>query len=455
MAGKYLSYAEYKDSGVEWLGEIPDHWNISKLKFLADIQPSNIDKKTKDGEIPVMLCNYTDVYYNDEADESINYMRASATDEQIEKFTLKAGDTIITKDSEDPSDIAVPAFVPNDLPGVVCGYHLAMIRPKNCNYGAYVKRVFESDYAQAYFETRANGLTRYGLGTYPLCNAYYPNPTESEAITIANFLDHETAKIDTLIAKQQQLIKLLKEKRQVVISHAVTKGLNPDAPMKDSGVEWLGEVPERWSTIPLKLVVTTRKGVAFKSSDFCDSGVRVVKASDIKNLGVKTSEVFLPISFAEQYPKALLRENDIILSTVGSTPDVKNSAVGQMGILPKKLEGALLNQNTVVFDPMAAMHKGYLPFVLHTAGYRDHLDLHAHGTANQASLNVSDMTRFIIPLPPYEEQIAIYKYIVDRLKNFDQLELKATRAQHLLIERRTALISAAVTGKIDVRNWKP
>lgn len=103
MAGKYQTYPEYQDTGVEWLGDIPEHWDVKKLKFIAYVQPSNVDKKSKDGEQPVRLCNYTDVYYNDKVDESLEYMAATATAEQIEKFTLKAGDTIITKDSEDPT----------------------------------------------------------------------------------------------------------------------------------------------------------------------------------------------------------------------------------------------------------------------------------------------------------------------------------------------------------------
>ncbi|GAX61455.1 restriction endonuclease S subunits [Candidatus Scalindua japonica] len=240
MTGRYQAYPEYKDSGVEWLGEVPEHWDVKKLKFIANIHPSNIDKKTKDGELPIVLCNYTDVYYNDFIDNSIDFMKASATIEQIEKFTLQAGDTIITKDSEDPNDIAIPTFVSENMPGVVCGYHLSVIRPFNKSYSAYVKRVFECEYARAYFATRSNGLTRYGLGTYALENVFYPQPIKEEAVVIANFLNHETTKIDTLIEKQQQLIKLLKEKRQAVISHVVTKGLNPDVAMKDSGVEWLG-----------------------------------------------------------------------------------------------------------------------------------------------------------------------------------------------------------------------
>ncbi len=267
---KYQAYPEYKDSGVEWLGELPEHWDVKKLIFIAKVQPSNVDKKTNDGENSVLLCNYTDVYYNDTVNANMECMKASATEEQIKKFTLRAGDTIITKDSEDPNDIAISTYVPEDMVGVICGYHLSIVRPHDKVYGAYIKRVFECDYVRAYFATRSNGLTRYGLGTYPLDNVFYPNPPEKEAANIANFLDHETAKIDTLIEKQQQLIKLLKEKRQAVISHAVTKGLNPNAPMRDSGVAWLGEVPEHWQIKQAKHVFVLQRGHDLSSDKFIE-----------------------------------------------------------------------------------------------------------------------------------------------------------------------------------------
>ncbi len=160
---RYLAYPAYKDSGVEWLGEVPEHWKVKKLKFLATTRPSNVDKKSTPSQIPVSLCNYTDVYYNEEITPRISFMKATATADQINKFSLRQGDIIVTKDSEDPNDIAIPAFVPKDLDGVVCGYHLTMIRSFSENSGAYIKRIFDSAYARSLFATRANGLTRYGL----------------------------------------------------------------------------------------------------------------------------------------------------------------------------------------------------------------------------------------------------------------------------------------------------
>ena len=204
-------YPKYKDSGVEWLGEVPEHWGVERLKKISRVFPSNVDKKSNEGEAQVLLCNYTDVYYNERIIASMEFMSATATDDQIAKFTLRAGDTIITKDSETADDIAVAAYVPDDLPGVVCGYHLSMVRPREGVSGAFVKRLFDSTYAKSCFAVRANGLTRVGLSQYEIDNVDMPVPSSAEQSAIAAFLDRETAKIDDLIAEQQRLIELLKE----------------------------------------------------------------------------------------------------------------------------------------------------------------------------------------------------------------------------------------------------
>ena len=166
----FPKYPKYKASGVEWLGEVPEHWEVKRLKRICNVFPSNVDKKSQEGETPVVLCNYTDVYYNEKITSALEFMVATATTDQIAKFTLRAGDTIITKDSETADDIAVAAYVPEDLPGVVCGYHLSMVRPLSDASGAFITRLFGSVYAKSRFATLANGLTRVGLGQYQLDN---------------------------------------------------------------------------------------------------------------------------------------------------------------------------------------------------------------------------------------------------------------------------------------------
>lgn len=153
-------YPDYKATGLEWLPVIPTDWEIRRLKQFCTVFPSNVDKKSIEGESPVKLCNYTDVYYNDSIRAEMESMDATASEEQVKKFALRAGDVIITKDSETADDIAIAAYVPKTLPGVICGYHLSMLRPRADVNGLYVKRVFDSIYAKSLFSVRANGLTR-------------------------------------------------------------------------------------------------------------------------------------------------------------------------------------------------------------------------------------------------------------------------------------------------------
>jgi type I restriction enzyme S subunit len=215
---------------------------------------------------------------------------------------------------------------------------------------------------------------------------------------------------------------------------------------KESSVEWSDNIPKSWVEVPLKLLVSTRKGVAFKSADFCETGCKVVKASDIKNLTIENSIVYLPETFKNLYPKAVLNAGNIILSTVGSAAHVKNSAVGQLGRLPKKLAGSLLNQNTVIFEPNTGkISENYLFILLQMSAYRDHLDLHAHGTANQASLNISEMLSFYCVLPPFEEQQKIANFLDHETAKIDTLIAKQEKLIELLKEKCQAVISHAVT----------
>lgn len=212
-----------KDSGVEWIGEIPEHWGVEKIKNLSQVKPSNVDKKTKDNEPPVLLCNYTDVYNNEFITMDLDFMKATATYDQIKKLSLNVGDIIITKDSESADDIAVPAIVTEKLENVVCGYHLAVIRPNEEKiYPKFLFRSFESDKINKQFEHGANGVTRFGLGTYPINNAYVCQPPLSEQKEIANYLDNENSKIYKATNKIMVHTDLLEEYKTSLIHNVVT-----------------------------------------------------------------------------------------------------------------------------------------------------------------------------------------------------------------------------------------
>lgn len=445
---KYEVYAEYKDSGVDWLGEIPSHWDLKSSKFLFNIvngsTPKSGVEEYWEGDITWVTPSDLSKIESFEISESARSITNKGLD-SCGTSLVPSGSLILSC----RAPIGSLAITTTEVCTNQGCKSLVAIDEINTKFIYYFLSVSTEQ-----LNILGRGTTFLELSSDELGNLKIPFPVVNEAEKIANFLDYETAKIDSLIEKQQQLIQLLKEKRQAVISHAVTKGLNPNVSMKDSGVEWLGEVPEHWNTLPLKLCVQTRKGVAFKAVDFCDAGIRVVKASDIKQKTIRESETFLPNSYVNEFPKAVLHTDDLILSTVGSTPDVKNSAVGQIGKVPQSLSGSLLNQNTVVFSSTEILDQNFLYYLVQTNSYRDHLDLNAHGTANQASLNISDMLNFMISIPELNEQVEIKNYLDKKISKVEELELKILAMSISLNERRTALISAAVTGKIDVRNWQ-
>jgi type I restriction enzyme S subunit len=211
-----------KDSGVEWIGEIPEGWKVKKLRYLANCFPSNIDKHSKANEKEVRLCNYTDVYKNNYITDDMEFMIATASDEQIIKFTLKEGDIVITKDSETASDIAVPTYIKEKLTNVVCGYHLAIIRTYQGSYSKYLFQALNTKLFNAQFEVCSNGITRVGLGNSDLKNGCFLLPTEDEQIKISDFIEKGTSKIATAISLKEQEIEKLKEYKATLINSAVT-----------------------------------------------------------------------------------------------------------------------------------------------------------------------------------------------------------------------------------------
>ena len=278
--GGYVAYPAYKDSQSKWIGVIPIHWKLKKLKFIATVQPSNVDKKTIEGEEPVLLCNYTDVYKNDFIDSQLDFMQATAMPSEIKKFAIDVGDVIVTKDSETAADIAVPAYVSEKLEGVLCGYHLTQIKPIDLD-GKYLFRLFQSTGFNAQFVVSANGVTRFGLPQYAISNALTAVPPIDEQQTIAHFLDYKTAQIDALIAKKELLLKKLAQKRTALISHAVTKGLDPSAPIKDSGVPWLGEIPIHWNVKKLKFVAKVQPSNVDKKTNEDEEPVLLCNYTDV------------------------------------------------------------------------------------------------------------------------------------------------------------------------------
>lgn len=210
-----------KESGVEWIGKIPKNWEMKCLKYLVQMQFSNVNKKQEEGEIDVVSCNYVDVYKNDAITKDLEFLPITGTANEIARFTIKKGDVLVTKDSETADDIAVPALVTEDLDGVLCGYHLAMIRP-HALHSTYLFRLFQSPSYNVHFEVSANGVTRFGLGMDAFGSAFTPVPPMQEQIAIAQHVEHEVNRIKQTITKINKEIELLQEYRTALISEAVT-----------------------------------------------------------------------------------------------------------------------------------------------------------------------------------------------------------------------------------------
>lgn len=445
-------YPKYKDSGVDWLGRVPEHWTVRRLKHVCKAFPSNVDKKSHEGERPVLLCNYTDVYYNDRITADLQFMAASASPDQIDRFTLRAGDTVITKDSETADDIAVSAYVPDDLPGVVCGYHLSVVRPGADTSGGFVKRLFDSAYTKAMVAVKANGLTRVGLSQYDIDNIEWPWPPSEEQSAIAAFLDRETSKIDALIAEQQRLVELLKEKRQASISHAVTKGLNPDAQMRTSGVEWLGDVPSHWEVTRLKRVtVSMEQGWSPQCESFPaeeDGEWGVLKVGCVNGGRFNPIENKLLPPELDPIPALSIREGDLLVSRANTRELAGSAAVADRDYPFLMLCDKLYRLR---FDK-GRLNPNFVSFFLGCPAARSRIELDATGaSASMVNIAQSTILDLEIALPPIDEQSVIVDTISGRLSSFDALSSEAQRAIDLLEERRAAVITAAVTGQRDVR----
>lgn len=212
-----------KPSGVEWIGDIPEHWEARRLRTLAAVRASGVDKNTNEDEVPVMLCNYVDVYKNDRITAAIDFMKATATPEEIRAFELKTGDVIITKDSESWDDIAIPTFVPEALPGIVCAYHLALIRPFSGEIeGEFLFRAFSSDPVADQFRIAATGVTRFGLTQGAIKGVFFPLPPLEEQRAIIAHINEKCAEISQAISRAQREIDLVREYHTRLISDVVT-----------------------------------------------------------------------------------------------------------------------------------------------------------------------------------------------------------------------------------------
>ncbi len=445
---KYSRYEKYKDSGIEWLGAVPHKWKFERLHNVAQIKTSNIDKKKVVGQDIIRLCNYIDVYYHDKITSEIKFMLASASKNEIERFHLKKGDVIITKDSESPFDIGIPTFINENIKDLVCGYHLSIIKSyNNCLIGSFLFYALKSLTSVYQFSISANGVTRFGLSYKNIKNIKIVIPSIHEQSKIAEFLDQKTTQIDTLIEKKKAFIEKLNEKRVALITKAVTKGLDDSVPMKDSGVDWLGEIPARWDIRRIKECSTTiSKGTTptTEGREIISVGpVRFFKAENISDGDIiNEPQCFIDDETNNILKRSQLKDGDVLFVIAGAT-------LGKTAIIQDSHLPANTNQAVSFIRPNTYLNSYYLKCWFQSSLFKELTWLYAVQSA-QPNLSMGVLGNFIIPLPVVIEQHTIVDYINLKTSKIYELIQKLTTAINRLNEYRTALITAAVTGKIKV-----
>lgn len=444
--GKYQAYPEYIDAESKWLDMLPAKWKRAPLKHLVAVRITDGPHETPDF-----------------VDDGVPFLSAEAVKNNTLDFTKKRGyitrelhefyskkclpqldDVFMIKSGNTTGNIAIVETTEE----FNIWSPLALIRANRQKVlPRFVYYAMRADYFRTSVELSWSQGTQPNIGMAVIENLHIPFGTLEEQQGIANFLDHETVKIDTLIEQQQQLIQLLKEKRQAVISHAVTKGLNPDAPMKDSGVEWLGEVPAHWTLTRLKYEAALNPKAA--TVDLSPSlECNFVPMEKLKTDYLLLDEVRTVDEVYSGY--TCFCNGDVLMAKVTPCFENKNIAVAS------DLRNGVGFGSTEIYVLRAkpSIDKRFLFYRLQENEFMDIATAAMTGAGGLKRVPSDVVNNFQFALPPLDEQKAICEFLENQKERFTILDSFAQRQVVLLQERRTALISAAVTGKIDVRNWQ-
>ncbi len=426
---RYKPYPKYKPSGVEWLGEVPEHWKSIKIKqvFLEKKKKSN--PTLNSGSISFGRV----VYKNDDSipeTTKASYQEVLSGEFLVNplnlNFDLKSLRTAL-------SDINVV---------VSTGYIVLQSKPE---YDKHFLRWLLYEFDVAHMKTLGAGV-RQTVSFNDIGNEYLYVPTSEEQTAIANFLDRETAKIDTLIGKQERLIELLQEKRQALISHAVTKGLDPNVKMKDSGVEWLGEVPEHWKIPKIKYFAVTDSGATPASTnrqEYYENGIYPwIRTTDLNNGELFSTPIKITQKAIKDTACNIVPEGSVLIGMYGGA-----GTIGKHSLLRFP---STINQAVCSITPNKEVVPEFLHYTIQF--YRPYWMIGAMGTRKDPNIGQDTINNRHLPIPPIEEQHQIVAYLDTQTTKIDTLVEKAKQAIKLLKERRTALISAAVTGKIQVND---
>ena len=440
-------YPEYKDSGVEWLGVVPAHWKIQPLKF-------------------VTTCNDDVLPDSTPADYQLRYVEISDVDEQsgITGWTehvfasapsrarrmVRHGDVLI---STVRTYLRAIAPVLNPPENLVASTGFAAIRPiPGLFQSGLLGYILRADWFISNVIARSVGVSYPGINATDLIDLPVPTPSSEEQTVIATFLDHETARIDALVAEQQHLIDLLKEKRQAVISHAVTKGLNPDVPMKDSGVEWLGEVPAHWEVTKLSYItnrIGSGKTPSGGATAYVTSGVPFIRSQNVHDQGLRLNDiVYIDGATDREMAWSRVKPLDVLINITGAS-------IGRACQVPSEFGRANVNQHVCVIRlDKAEEVADWVAWTMKATSTKEQVKVSQTGAAREG-LNFQQLAGFYICMPSLKERRTISAFLKQETARIDALVKEGESVINLLQERRSALISAAVTGKIDVRGWQP
>ena len=430
-------------SFLDWTDRLPVGWEAKPLRSTVDYVVSNVDKVPAEDEAPVRLCNYTDVYNNEFITLALDFMQATASEEEIAKFGLCVDDVAITKDSESWDDIGVPALVRETASDLVCGYHLALLRPhKQKMDGAFLFRCLQAKSVRVQLELAANGVTRFGIPKSEIGAMTLPVPPLLQQRAIADYLDRETARLDALVAAKERVLGLLAEKRRALITRAVTRGLDPSAPLRDSGIPWLGEIPAHWGVVQLKraaLVIDCKH----KTVPFVNEGIPLASIREVQSWGVDlssakmtTEDEYLLMIEGERDPRA----GDVIVS--------RNATVGAAALVPHGLRFCM-GQDVSLVRPQVGLEPSFLNWLFRSDAVANQV-ISASIGSTFSRINVEQIKELIIPLPGFGEQGAIVSHLATETSKLYAVRAATERTIELIKERRSALIAAAVTGQLEV-----
>jgi type I restriction enzyme S subunit len=373
-------------------------------------------------------------------------MRTTATATEIEKFHLRRDDVLITKDSESWDDIGIPALVVDSADDLLCGYHLAILRPDKSKLdGRFLFRCLQARDIRIQLEMAADGVTRFGIPKDAIGKLQLPIPSLAEQRTIAGYLDRETGRLDALVAAKERWLELLAEKRRALITRAVTRGLNPAAPLRDSGFPWLGQVPKHWEIWKMSHFARVWNGSTPRRDNveyWSGGDIPWLNSSVVNQNEVTCSDQFVTETALNECHLPMVSIGSILVGLTG-----QGKTRGQAVVLSVE---ATINQHLAFITPEPIRADSWYLRWLFFANHSFLRAISDDAGGTKGALTCEQLSELKLALPPLAEQRAIVAHIATATAKLDGLRAAAERTIALLKERRAALIAAAVTGKIAV-----